>query len=199
MPRSAVLRRFRSRAELARTRQAESTRQLVLQIDVSDDARREVLRALDTLAAPEPGKWIFIMIGPQEYADIGDWLDEHSALPRVASRLWRHLPRFIDRDTGEVLATRDELAAAVRAPSNDISRIMSELVAVGAISRRMVRVAGMRGRGAVRYSLNPWVGSHLGQEARARAQAVTPKPLPAPVVRGRRAGAPGLKLVEPAD
>lgn len=196
MPRSAVLRRFRSKAELARARQAESARQLVLQIDVGDDARREVLRALEVLAAPDSGKWIFIMIGPQEYAVIGDWLDVHSALPRIASRLWRHLPRFIDRDTGEILATREELAEAVRAPANDISRIMSELVAVGAISRRMVKVAGMRGQGTVRYSLNPWVGSHLGQEARARAQAVTPKPL-VPSADPRRTRSPRLKLVEP--
>ena len=61
----------------------------------------------------------------------------------------------------------------------------------GAISRRMVKVAGMRGHGAVHYSLNPWVGTHLGKEARAKVQAVTPRP----AVRGGGS----LKLVEPTD
>src|SRR5690349_12654757 len=73
------------------------------------------------------------------------------------------------------LAVRDELAADLGVTANHVSRIMSELERIGAITRLRVRVPGLRGPGPVRYLMNPRVGTHLSGEARRQAQADAPR------------------------
>jgi hypothetical protein len=51
---------------------------------------------------------------------------------------------------------------------------MTELVDFGAISRRRVKVAGMRGQGVVRYFMNPRVATNLAGQARDEAQKSAP-------------------------
>jgi hypothetical protein len=47
---------------------------------------------------------------------------------------------------------------------------MGELESIQAISKRRVKVAGLRGPGTVRYFMNPNVGTHQAGQARAMAQ-----------------------------
>ena len=91
-----------------------------------------------------------------------------------ATTLWAELFSAIDRDTGEVMLTRDQIAEVVNATPEDVSAIMGELEGIGAIVRHRERVAGMRGPGRVRYFMNPVVGTHLAGGERDAAQADAP-------------------------
>jgi hypothetical protein len=73
-----------------------------------------------------------------------------------------------------ILLTRDELAEQVGTRPEHVSRIMSDLEGIGAISRQRERVGGLRGPGMVRYFMNPNVGTHLVGLVRDEAQAKVP-------------------------
>lgn len=96
----------------------------------------------------------------QNRAVVG-WLRRHSALPLVALELWPECLQRSRHDKGEIPATCDELAAAVEADPDEVSRVMSELESIGAIARARERVAGMRGPGRARYWVYPRVDAHL--------------------------------------
>jgi predicted ArsR family transcriptional regulator len=86
------------------------------------------------------------------------------------------------RDTGEIALTRDELAEELGVAPPHVSRLMGELEGIGAISRRLEKIPGMRGRGRAVYFMNPNVATNLAGAARDKAQGE----------------APPLRLVEPA-
>jgi Crp-like helix-turn-helix domain len=89
-------------------------------------------------------------------------------------QLWATLFLHLDRQTGEIMQSRDELADAVGTRPDDVSRIMTELETIGAISRKRVKVARMRGPGVVHCFMSPRVGTHLGGKARETAQQEAP-------------------------
>ena len=62
------------------------------------------------------------------------------------------------------MLTRDELAERVGIAPRHVSEIMTELEGIGAVSRR-------RAGRAVRYYMNPMIGTHLPGQARDAAQA----------------------------
>jgi len=119
--------------------------------------------------------WKFIMVEPVAYAGVVRHLFEHSRRKQTAVLLFTNLFRFLPPDGNEVLADRAELARVTGCAVTDVSEIMGELEAVGAVYRRRA------GRG-VRYFVNPLLGTHLAGAARDRAQGE----------------APPLRLVEPA-
>jgi predicted ArsR family transcriptional regulator len=80
----------------------------------------------------------------------------------------------IRHDTQEVCRTRDELAADVGISPDEVSRVMHELMSIGAVSQKRVRVPGMRGPGRAAYFLNPVIGTRQPAAARERAQAEAP-------------------------
>ena len=84
-----------------------------------------------------------------------------------AVALWNELLGVLDGHTGEVLATRAELAELVGCEPRDISRLMGELERLGAIIRK-------RDGRAVKYFLSPLVGTTLSGAARDKAQASAP-------------------------
>ena len=114
------------------------------------------------------------MLSPKQNRAGVEWLEAHSRRPLKAMRLWSLLFTDIDRETGEVLLTREQMAELTGIAVQHISNIMAELESIGAIMRRRERVDGMRGPGRVRYYMNPMVATHLGGGARDQAQAVAP-------------------------
>ena len=114
------------------------------------------------------------MMSPADNAKVVSWLAKNSEKPIVAVQLWAILFLHLDRDTGEVVQSRDELADAVDTSPRDVSRIMTELETIGAISRRREKVAGMRGPGVARYFMSPRIGTHIGGKAREIAQREAP-------------------------
>lgn len=115
--------------------------------------------------------WTFVMLSPADNAKVVSWLAANSSRPMVAMQLWATLFLHLRHDTGEIAATRDELAEAVGIKPDHVSGIMTELESINAISRNRVKVAGMRGPGVVRYRMNSHIGTHLTGAARDKAQA----------------------------
>jgi predicted transcriptional regulator len=89
-------------------------------------------------------------------------------------QLWATLFLHLQWDTGEVMQRRDELAEAVNVSADEVSRVMTELESIGAISRKRTKVPGMRGPGMVRYFMSPRIGTHLAGKARDNAQDAAP-------------------------
>jgi hypothetical protein len=180
----ATLHRLRTKRQRLRREQAAALRQMILEFEgLPDHAARAIIGAIDRETAAENG-WTFVMLSPAQNRAVIDWLLEHAERRREAIALWALLFEHLDRHTGMILLTRDELAEQVGTHPNTISAIMSDLEGIGAIVRRRERVAGMRGPGMVRYFMNPNVGTHLLGHVREEAQAqasplkLDPKPKP---------------------
>jgi hypothetical protein len=178
----ATLHRLRTKRQRLRREQAAALRQMILEFEgLPDHAARAIIGAIDRETAAENG-WTFVMLSPAQNRAVIDWLLEHAERRREAIALWALLFEHLDRHTGMILLTRDELAEQVGAHPDNVTRIMADLESIGAISRRRERVAGMRGPGMVRYFMNPNVGTHLVGAARDKAQARAPllTPIPSP-------------------
>ena len=180
----ATLHRLRTKRQRLRKEQAQALRQMILEFEgVPDHATKAIIATIDRETAAENG-WTFVMLSPAQNRAVIDWLLEHAERRREAIALWALLFEHLDRHTGMILLTRDELAEQVGTHPNTISAIMSDLEGIGAIVRRRERVAGMRGPGMVRYFMNPNVGTHLLGQVRDEAQAqasplkLDPKPKP---------------------
>jgi hypothetical protein len=179
---AATLRRLRTRADKLLAEQADALRQLVLEYPgLPERPRGEIVAAIDRQAAAENG-WTFVMLSPSQNKAVQCWLLENSIRPQKATRLWVELFDHLRRDTGEIMLTRDELAARIGERPNNVSEIMGELASIGAIITRIERVPGMRGPGRAVYFMNPNVATNLSGAVRDRAQAEAPR----------------LRLVEPA-
>jgi len=132
-----------------------------------------IVATIDQQTAAENG-WTFVMLSPADNDLVVSWMLEHSKRPQKAMRLWSKLFLHLDRITGEILQTRDELAEAIGVKADHVSEIMGELEHFGAISKQRVRVAGMRGPGVVRYFMNPNVATHQTGVIRDNAQKAAP-------------------------
>ena len=134
----------------------------------------QVIASLDR-REPSTTEWPFIMVSSAQNKAVIGWLTENSRQPLKAMRLWAELLDNMRRDTGEVSMTRDELAVAINISAAEISRTMTELESIGAISKKRQAVAGMRGPGTVHYFVNPMIATTLGGQARDKAQAAAPR------------------------
>lgn len=176
----AAIHRLVSRPDRLRRDEAALLRQALLPFVDGGDSSSQLVEAGRTLLAHvdrlscSSNRWTFVMLSPDQNAAVVDLIMAGSARPRIAVRLWALLFRHLRTDTGEVMLSRDDLASALGVSSNDISRCMSELVEFGAVSRERVRIAGLRGPGAIRYFMNPRVATHLGGASREAAQASAP-------------------------
>lgn len=172
---AAKVARFQSKASQVQAEQAAELRQMVLSVEgLPPDLVGQLLANIDRRIAAENG-WTFVMMSPDDHDRVVEWLAAHSVVPVVAMRLWSKLFRHLRWDTGEVMQTREELAEAVGVAPGKVSVVMTELESIGAISRQRVKIAGMRGPGAVRYFMNPTVATHLTGAARDKAQEQAPK------------------------
>jgi CRP-like cAMP-binding protein len=162
------LRRDKAERLLFRLKELES------EMDLPVDLMCVLHREIDKHTASQ-GKWTFIMISPEQNEIVTNYLAENSDRPLVAIRLWLHCFRYLRCDTGEILLRRDEIADHLKIDAKNVSSIMSELEECGAISRKYQRIDGTKGRGFVRYFMNPLVGTHLAGAARDKAQEKAPK------------------------
>lgn len=115
----------------------------------------------------DPNKWTFIMISPEQNSDVVDWLATNSKRPLNAVKLWSILFKYVHRETGQIMLSRQELADMLQILPRHVSTIMSELESINAIIKEK------EGRG-VTYYMNPNVGTHLSQEDREKAQVKAP-------------------------
>lgn len=171
---SSVL-NFVSRADLLRREENAAARAALLKL--REEQRPEVAFVYDEAIARIDGHSMssegrpFIMVGAAELAIVTEHLAANSRRPLVAVRLWNRLFSYVDRYTGDISVSRGQLADMLGVEPKVVSEVTSELVKFGALSRRLVPLAGMRGRGVVRYTMNPLAGTHLPKKAREVAQS----------------------------
>lgn len=175
---AAQLHEFRSRADRIKKDEAQKLGQYLLQFPelekVPERALGRILAALDQVTVASE-KWSFVMLSPAQNAAVVNWLDRNSSRPREAVRLWALCFTCMRSDTGEIMLTRLELAERIGTHEDNVSRIMGELVKVGAIISLREKVAGLKGPGMVRYFMNPRVATHLPTSAaRDKAQESAP-------------------------
>jgi hypothetical protein len=165
---------LKTKPERLRQDQAEVLRQALLPFEEAmPDAVRSLIGHIDRATASR-NRWTFIMLSPEQNAAVVNYLAEHSTRPVVAMRLWALCFKHLRNDTGEILLRRDEIAEALGQRSREVSTLMGELEVFGAIIRKTEKVAGMKGRGLVRYFMNPRVATCLGGADRDKAQKAAP-------------------------
>ncbi len=125
--------------------------------------------------------WKFNMIEPAQCLAVWEaiW-----SMPRPVEtrKVFDLVLTHIEPNSGAVTLTREEIAERVGAAPSDISRIMTQLETHKVIFRRRLKVVGMRGRGPVRYYLNPHVAWNGKLEIRTEEAKQTP--LPFAVIEG---------------
>jgi hypothetical protein len=160
--------RLSTRRQRLRTEQAAQLRQLVIEFEGLDgEAAGRIVAAIDRETAAQR-EWPFVMISPAQNDFVVEQLRERSARPRMAPALWAKLFLHLRLDTGEIVATRAELAEEVKVHPNHVSEVMRELERMQAI---ICRREGRR----VRYFMNPLVGTGMTGVVRDKAQAEAPK------------------------
>lgn len=181
---SAVLSRFRSRADLLR--QDQNKRVLSALADAASsfegseperraltDALREAQRVVhrQTRADTEP----FFMLTSSQNTRVVAELLRGSRYPKVAALVWALCIELVDPSgTGEVLfASRETFTERVGCNPRAVAGVLAELVQMGALIPLREPEPGRQGRGRVRYFINPRVGTQglsLGERtARARS------------------------------
>jgi DNA-binding transcriptional ArsR family regulator len=130
----------------------------------SRDAERIAAAYADLAPDPDSDRWVFVMIGPMQHAAVVRWLSQHSERPQQAVLLWAELFTVLHPGTGEILLSRRQLADRLGVAPGHVSRLMSELVSIGAVRR-------VRDGRRVRYHMSPHVATHIpGPQARAEAR-----------------------------
>lgn len=169
-----VRRRFFAPAGRLRRDEHEAARDALAAVreGLRPEAWPSIDRALAVLRseAASSRRWEFAMISMQHCDLVTDYLAEHSVRPLMAVRLWLRCLGRLDPHTNDITATRQQLADSLGIPARDVSRIMGELEALGAVSRRVERAGKARGAGTVVYSVNPVIGTRMRGEVRAEAQ-----------------------------
>lgn len=150
----------------------EEARQIIQQVRrLGLDA--ETLEKIDEAAkahAQASEKWIFVMLSPAQNAEVINWLQENSKRPHKAVMVWARILEHLRMDTGEIMATRQELAERVGMDPRDLSKTMTELASINAIRREK------EGR-KVRYFLNPTIATHIPSAAKRKAERDNAGPL----------------------
>jgi predicted transcriptional regulator len=138
------------------------------------DAYRAVVGYIDRQTCSR-NRWTFVMLSPAQNALVVNYLVSSSERPLVAVRLWALCFEHLDVETGEILLRRDQIADLLGQRSAEVSSLMAELVECGAVLRHQEPVAGVRGRGYVRYYMNSRVATHLSGAERDAAQKSSPQ------------------------
>lgn len=172
---AAEIRRLRTRP--ARLRQDENA-ELAALLDplMADEGRRpeflaavRKVRALIDRETASTSQRTFCMLYPDQNLAVMRAIAE-SSRPKQAFVLWALCLNNMVWGTGEIVLSRGELAEELGVAPRTVSSIMTELVEMNAIIRRFERGPGQRGRGSVRYFVNPQVATHEKGKARDDVQ-----------------------------
>ena len=147
--------------------QAMQLRQLALDLEIPEDARAVIDNALYRVSESPGRRWMFVMISPEQFRFVKQ-ATMRTPRPDQAWSVFSIAITYMRQDTGEILASRDQLAEIVGTQPRNVSTAMSDLVKIGAIVRHR------RGRKVV-YSVNPRVGWNGGEGTRQEASKDAPK------------------------
>jgi len=108
------------------------------------------------------------MISPEQNRSVVKWLNKNSKRRFEATEIWALLFENVQRETGQIMLTRQEIAKEIEIEPRHVSTIMTELESIGAIIKKK------EGRGVI-YYMNPNVANHYPQEIRIKKQREFPK------------------------
>ena len=168
--------RFIPKSERLAKARADEARQSVFALELPEAVTEDIMVAISRY---ESGgvlpKWNFNMIQPAQCLAVWDAIRE-MPLPDLTRHVFDLVLTHIEPNSGAVTLTREELAQRCKTEASNISRIMTALESHHVIFRRRLKVAGMRGRGPVRYYLNPHVAWNGKLEHRTEEAKRTPHP-----------------------
>ncbi len=149
--------RFIPKYERIASAKADEARQGVLALGLPESATEDMLVMI---SRHETGgvlpRWRFNMIDPCQCLAVWEaiW-----SMPRPIEtrKVFDLVLTHIEPNSGAVTLTREEIAERVGARPQEVSTIMTELEFHHIVTRKRLKVAGQRGRGPVRYYLNPHV------------------------------------------
>jgi hypothetical protein len=131
--------------------------QLVLELPLGATARSELT---DTLSSYAPQPWPYVMLSREQAREIQRRINA-GPRPGVTLNVWMAALSYAAYGTGEIEATRQELANLAGTDADEVSRALSRLVKLGALLRTE------RGR----YMIHPsaaWNGPLASREAAER-------------------------------
>lgn len=146
-------------------------------------ARAALLNALHKLTHPDTQESIwpggFSMLSRTQTAAVWDAIRKlpSEARPNHVRHAFDLVLLNLRQDTGEVMLTRDQLAAEIGCAPRHVSTIMGTLERIGVIRRERRRIEGVQGRGMAVYFINPHVAWNGSLEIRKEEAAETPPPL----------------------
>ncbi len=147
--------------------QAEQLRQLVFDLDIPAEARAHIDNALYKITETPGRRWLFVMINPDQFRFVAKAIAQRPDAGKTLM-VWNCALTYVRMDTGEITASREQLAEDACTQPRHVSTAMSELVKIGAVVRHR------RGRSVV-YSVNPQVGWAGGEGARQEAAKEAPQ------------------------
>ena len=147
--------------------QAEALRQLVFDFDLDETVQAIIDNAIYRLTDESQERWPFVRISPVQFLFVMKATSQ-AKRPDLTLRVWNTALAYMRWDTGEILATREQLAEDTKTNPDEVSRAMTALTKIGAIlkTRRGNRVV---------YSINPNVGWNGSEGSRRSAAKEAPK------------------------
>ena len=147
--------------------QAEKARLALADIDMPEEARAVLDNALYSITNTPGARAIFTMISNDQFRYVSKMI---ASGPDAGKTLlvWNVAVTRVRQDTGEILATRDQLAEDTGTNPDEVSRAMTQLSNIGAILK------SKRGRNVV-YKVNPHVAWNGSEGARVAACRTAPK------------------------
>jgi hypothetical protein len=150
------------------TRQnAEMARQAIRDIPMPDEARAVLDNALYLITDTPGARAVFTMINNEQFRYVMR-ATKSLARPDLTWKVFSAAVTYARQDTGEILATRGQLADDAGTDADEVSRAMGELSKIGAILKER------RGRNVV-YKVNPHVAWNGGEGARLAAARTAPR------------------------
>lgn len=147
---------------------ANLLRQAVLEFDLPSEATNDILIAIHRHEARSLAEWDFVMLSPEQCLLIWRAIKVFEK-PRQTRDIFDLVITHIEPNTGLVTLTRDELAQMAEISPREVSRSMSCLEEIGAITRE-------RRGSRVLYRINPHVGWNGKMERREVAARAAPAP-----------------------
>jgi hypothetical protein len=136
-------------------------------IDLSEEARAVIDNALYVITDNPGERAVFTMINNDQFRYVSEKIMDCRNVATTFA-VWNIAITCVRQDTGEILATRSQLAEKARTHPNHVSCAMAELEKIGAILKEK------RGRNVV-YKVNPHVAWNGGEGARLAVAKNAPK------------------------
>lgn len=112
-------------------------------------------------------RWTFVMLNPEQLRFVIK-ATKASERPDSTLRVWNVCLTYVKRNTGEIMATYQQLAEDASTSYKEVSKAMGELTRMGALIRE-------KQGGRITYYVNPHVGWNGGEDTRRQAAKRVPK------------------------